>query len=606
MALPQRKVESKEERYMDDTSLPELPIFERVDERYRRLPPCLKSQRIWYPSKFTIRPDGSPGKPPCDRQGNFAKHWQYKSNWMSFDEAVGLNMDGVGIMLHKELGLTGIDFDHCVEEGVIIDPWVAQKVKELNSYTEYSVSGTGIHVLIWGRLPWKKCGGDKIEMYDRSRFLVMTGNLVPGTPTEIRNAQDTINAIHLGVFGSEEQISGKTALQQNQQVSQKGNTSFHGEERRRGKSKKEGAQRFDNRPAARLTQDAWVRLDNLRDDDPKFDSTWKGTRETSPWPFPSGRYTSSEYEASIAFFLVADGWDEQAIMDAITVWRRERGLASRTEYLRYAVTIGKAVSKVTSRPQGRRKEPKGLYRHGYTRESILSCIIETPRTQKQIAEYTGIDYPHVKVVIGRLRKDGMVIRDHHTYLCAPHAVPSYLRNIPEDAGEDSGEELMTPEDAQMDLDALEAEYAAADAAGMFYHDPEVEAIEDIEAPEMYMRPAAAVIKATLPDFDELEPEPVLVAAPSMEESPFGPRARAFYAARRAEWEVQDKLETRERLREHRKRENYQSPADLKREKAKKNSGRGYAGLFLPSQVDLDLERLNEMGPLRYYDKEDTA
>ena len=105
---------------MYDTSLPELPIFERVDERYRRLPPCLKSQRIWYPSKFTIRPDGSPGKPPCDRQGNFAKHWQYQSNWMSFDEAAGLNMDGVGIMLHEELRLTGIDLDHCVKDGVII------------------------------------------------------------------------------------------------------------------------------------------------------------------------------------------------------------------------------------------------------------------------------------------------------------------------------------------------------------------------------------------------------------------------------------------------------------------------------------------------------
>ena len=598
MALPQRKVESKEERYMYDTSLPELPIFERVDERYRRLPPCLKSQRIWYPSKFTVRPDGSPGKPPCDRQGNFAKHWQYKSNWMSFDEAVGLNMDGVGIMLHKELGLTGIDFDHCVEEGVIIDPWVAQKVKELNSYTEYSVSGTGIHVLIWGRLPWKKCGGDKIEMYDRSRFLVMTGNLVPGTPTEIRNAQDTINAIHLGVFGSEEQISGKTALQQNQQVSQKGNTSFHGEERRRGKSKKEGAQRFDNRPAARLTQDAWVRLDNLRDDDPKFDSTWKGTRETSPWPFPSGRYTSSEYEASIAFFLVADGWDEQAIMDAITVWRRERGLASRTEYLRYAVTIGKAVSKVTSRPQGRRKEPKGLYRHGYTRESILSCVIETPRTQKQIAEYTGIDYPHVKVVIGRLRKDGMVIRDHHTYLCAPHAVPSYLRNIPEDAGEDSGEELITPEDARVDLDALEAEYAAAVAAGMFEEAVE----EEIEAPLGFAPAAAVYIKPTLPDFDDyVEPELVTVEPAPIEYPAYDERDFGTYASRAAalaEWEVHWKQENRDRLREFRKRPNYNSPAALKLEAAAKKRVKVYASRYAPSQVDLDIARINEIARLK--------
>src|ERR1019366_9643320 len=97
---------------MSSASLAELPIFERADEGYRRLPSCLKSQRIWYPSKFTPRPDGRLGKPPCDRQGKPATHWQYESNWMSFDEAVGLNMDGVGIVLHKALGLVGSDFDH--------------------------------------------------------------------------------------------------------------------------------------------------------------------------------------------------------------------------------------------------------------------------------------------------------------------------------------------------------------------------------------------------------------------------------------------------------------------------------------------------------------
>src|SRR5450759_3938699 len=75
----------REEFLMSSTSLADLPIFERADERYRRLPSCLKSQRIWYPSKFIPRPNGRLGKPPCNRQGKLATQWQYKSNWMSFD-----------------------------------------------------------------------------------------------------------------------------------------------------------------------------------------------------------------------------------------------------------------------------------------------------------------------------------------------------------------------------------------------------------------------------------------------------------------------------------------------------------------------------------------
>src|ERR1039457_2230844 len=249
-----------------------------------------------------------------------------------------------------------------------------------------------------------------------------------------------------------------------------------GETKAKGRGKvrarEDGEQRFQITQDAELTAARRADLEILQCQRPKLRSTWSMTRANSPWPFKEGRNSPSEYEGSISFHLVWAGWSEQEIMDALCVWRRERGLPVPVYYSRYAYTIGTAVAMITPRTlyAGARKEPKGAWKHAQTKERILGCIIETPRTPQQIANITGIDYPHVKVVIGRLRKDGMVIRDHHTYLCAPHAVPSYLRNIPEDAGEDSGEELMTPEDAQMDLDALEAEYSAADAAGMFYHD----------------------------------------------------------------------------------------------------------------------------------------
>src|ERR1039458_4146952 len=393
---------------LSDRALPERIETLSSNPSFANIPFFLKSQRIWYPSRFTPRPDGRLNKPPCNRQGKPATNWQDESNWMSFDEAVGLNMDGVGIVIHKALGIMGSDCDHCVQDGVIVDEWVAQKVKELNSYTEYSVSGTGTHTLVFGRLPWDKHNGEKIEMYDGSgsRFFIVTGNRVPGTPAEIRDAQDTINALHIEVFGSELE---KTAPLQNQQLNPKCYTSFHKKKKREGE---EGDSQLELRPANELTQNLQVRFDNLRDKRPNFASTWEMSRATSQWPFPSGQYTSSEYELSIASFLAADGWDAQEIMDFICVWRRKHGLKDPVNYSRYACTISKAIATAIPRLNGSgytRKESKGLYRHAQTKERILGCIIETPKSPADIAQELNLIPSHVRAVLTRLHKNDKVI-----------------------------------------------------------------------------------------------------------------------------------------------------------------------------------------------------
>src|ERR1019366_8370090 len=206
-------------------------------------------------------------------------------------------------------------------------------------------------------------------------------------------------------------ISGKITPQQNQQLSPNPNNSYSQYRDCVGEGILEGAPRFEIQPDADLTLDEWTRINDLRDRLPKFASTWVVERATSLWPFKGGRNSPSEYEGAISFFLVWDGWQEQSIMDAICVWRRECGMKAPVHYSRYAITIGKAVAMVTPRSKGvgdTRKEIKGCWKHGYTRDQILSCIIETPRTPKQIAKYTGITLATVYVVIGRLRKDGKV------------------------------------------------------------------------------------------------------------------------------------------------------------------------------------------------------
>jgi hypothetical protein len=329
----------------------------------------------------------------------------------------------------------------------------------------------------------------------------------------------------------------------------------------------DGEQEFQLRNVE-LTEAQREDLETLKQMPTMFRYTCSMTRATSPRPFKQGRNSPSEYEGSISCYLAWGGWSKQEIMDYITVWRREHGLPAPVYYSRYAHTINSAMALVNTRRKhaGAKKESKGAWKHGRTRDRILGSIIETPRTPQQIAEYTGIVIGTVYVVIGRLRKDGMVIRDHHTYLCAPHAVPSYLQNIPDDAGENTGEELMTPEDAQVDLDYLEAEYKKY----VLEREAEVEIVEEeIEVPVLPTpTPASVYIEPTLPDFDvELEPVLVVVApaAPIREEDPFSRRAIAEYRDSMEAWKVKWKQENLARMREARKLPNYHSMACLKRE-----------------------------------------
>ena len=82
------------------------------------------------------------------------------STWVGFETAVRAveqgEYAGIGIEFHPDNGIMGVDFDHSMnkETGEIV-PEVLDWLNKLNSYTERSQSGTGFHVLIYG----KKAGG---------------------------------------------------------------------------------------------------------------------------------------------------------------------------------------------------------------------------------------------------------------------------------------------------------------------------------------------------------------------------------------------------------------------------------------------------------------
>jgi hypothetical protein len=94
------------------------------------------------------------------------------------------HFDGIGFALAGDLGLVGWDFDHCFNRATgEIDPTIAHYIASLNSYTEITPSGTGLRVLVFGKLPARgrnrrnfPLPGMGSECYADGRYLTITGD----------------------------------------------------------------------------------------------------------------------------------------------------------------------------------------------------------------------------------------------------------------------------------------------------------------------------------------------------------------------------------------------------------------------------------------------
>jgi hypothetical protein len=136
--------------------------------------------------------------------------------WNSYES--GKN-DGIGIVFNGD-GLIGIDFDNCRDFTTgNIDPNILKEVKYLNSYTEISPSGTGLHTYILGKLPKGARRKDKIEIYDSGRYFTLTGKHLKETPKEINANQASIDTFYKRMFNdSTQQALEKAFASQNGQA----------------------------------------------------------------------------------------------------------------------------------------------------------------------------------------------------------------------------------------------------------------------------------------------------------------------------------------------------------------------------------------------------
>jgi len=175
-------------------------IVERIKQNF---PEEMRLLHQWVVWRIEVR-DDKPTKVPYTVSGVRAES-DNPDSWYSFDAVCKAylhgNYNGIGFMFSEYDPYTGIDFDKCVTDGVIDSTKLAH-IDFLDSYTEFSQSGTGLHVLIRGMLPpgGRKSAKHAVEMYDRLRFFVVTGDVLGDHPLTINERQTHIEHLHAQIF----------------------------------------------------------------------------------------------------------------------------------------------------------------------------------------------------------------------------------------------------------------------------------------------------------------------------------------------------------------------------------------------------------------------
>lgn len=165
-------------------------------------PAAMRDLDQWVGYKIILKEGADkPTKVPYSPLGDYEASSTEPKTWSTFETACAavdaFGYDGKGFVFTKHDPYAGIDFDNCVVDGVI-KPEIWAWVQRLDSYAEYSPSGTGVHVVIIGTMPGgkgRKNSERGIEMYDRGRYFTVTGKHIEGTPSTANERQSQLDAL---------------------------------------------------------------------------------------------------------------------------------------------------------------------------------------------------------------------------------------------------------------------------------------------------------------------------------------------------------------------------------------------------------------------------
>jgi putative DNA primase/helicase len=191
----------------DETNVPLAPSDVQPAATSPGRPPAelvaLPQWVVWRPEVVEGR--RKPTKRPYLGVGIPAKTNEPTATFLTYDEAHRLAAEGfagVGFVFTPGDPYVGVDLDHCRDpESKAIKPWAKAIIADLDSYTEVSPSGTGVHIIARGVLApdarhrWKADdAGGEIEVYDRVRYFTFSSQVIDGL-AEIKYQQAAIDQL---------------------------------------------------------------------------------------------------------------------------------------------------------------------------------------------------------------------------------------------------------------------------------------------------------------------------------------------------------------------------------------------------------------------------
>lgn len=185
---------------------------------YEKIPLELKQLSHWVGWKYMQHPgEDHKRKVPINAMDGQPAKSNDPTTWCDFDTACRgkerFGLDGIGFMFSGD-GIFGIDIDHCYDpETQELDPAAAEIIETVQSYTELSPSGTGIHILCKGALPEGRKRRGAVEMYSTLRYFTVTGNQF-GLEYPFSDCTERVAVMHRKYLGEEENAAGaqKAAL----------------------------------------------------------------------------------------------------------------------------------------------------------------------------------------------------------------------------------------------------------------------------------------------------------------------------------------------------------------------------------------------------------
>lgn len=138
----------------------------------------LKSVKQWIVWKYD--------KKPFSAITRSMEEWNLEKNWTTFEDALRVQKEcgftGIGFVF--KFPYVGIDLDDCIENDGRMNDLAKEFTDKIDTFTEYSRSGTGLHLYCKVTEPIKAFKTPKedspsespIEIYGEGRFFVVTGN----------------------------------------------------------------------------------------------------------------------------------------------------------------------------------------------------------------------------------------------------------------------------------------------------------------------------------------------------------------------------------------------------------------------------------------------